>query len=197
MEVGVAVLVGYLLGAIVPGLWIGYLYGIDIQQVGSGNIGSTNVYRVLGFWPGLIVQIIDIGKALIAVRIAQMLRLNESGLYLTATAAVIGHIYPVWAGFKGGKGINSLLGGMLLIEPLSAIAAVGTFLITLSLSQIVSVSSLTAVGSFLLWHGVVGTGSLSGYLAGVGWLLLVIYTHRSNLHRLLTGTEPKVGQRKR
>lgn len=192
MEIALAVAIGYLLGSLVPGLWIARLRGIDIRRVGSGNIGSTNAYRAMGLWGGLVVQVIDIGKALISVALSQRLGLPLWGQYLTATAAVLGHIYPLWAGFQGGKGINTLLGGMVLIEPLSAMAAVGTFLLTLSIIRIVSVSSLVAVGSFLLWHSIVGEGDPFGYVFGGAWWLLTIYTHRSNLRRLLAGSESRI-----
>ncbi|MEN2992033.1 MAG: glycerol-3-phosphate 1-O-acyltransferase PlsY [Bacteroidia bacterium] len=195
MEVIVWVSLAYLLGSLTPGLWLARAYGVDIRKVGSGNIGSTNVYRVLGFWAGVLVQVVDIGKAVVPVWLAKLRAVPEAGLYAVATAAVLGHIYPIWAGFRGGKGINTLLGGMLIIEPLSALAATGTFLLTLSLSWIVSLSSLSGVASFLLWHGVVGEGSAIGYLAGVLWLGLVLYTHRQNLARLLAGKEPRVGQK--
>lgn len=187
---------GYLLGSLVPGLWIARWQGVDIRRVGSGNIGSTNVYRALGLWAGLVVQVVDIGKALLAVWLAQRQGLPSWAIYGTATAAVLGHIYPIWAGFKGGKGINTLLGGMLVIEPASAMAAVGVFLLALAFSEIVSVSSLTAVSSFLLWHGVVGAGSPVGYGFGLFWVGLAFYTHRENLRRLWSGTEPRVGRRK-
>ncbi|MCX8112155.1 MAG: glycerol-3-phosphate 1-O-acyltransferase PlsY [Bacteroidia bacterium] len=196
MEVILSIGVGYLLGSLIPGLWIARWRGIDIRQVGSGNIGSTNVYRTMGWWAGLIVQVIDIGKGLAALWTAQLLNVSSVGLYLTATAAVLGHIYPIWAQFQGGKGINTLLGSMLGIEPLSALAALGTFLMTLSFSRIVSLSSLVGVGSFLLWHGVVGSGDTVGYIAGAFWMGLVIYTHRTNIQRLIAGTEPVVGRRK-
>lgn len=197
MEIALTLIASYLLGSLVPGLWLARLRGIDIRRVGSGNIGSTNAYRAMGFWGGAIVQVIDIGKAVLAVALAQRLHLPLWGHYLAATAAVLGHIYPIWAGFKGGKGINTLLGGMLLIEPWSALAALGSFLLMLSFTRIVSVSSLTAVASFLLWHGVVGDSSTIGYVFGAVWLGLVIFTHRSNLSRLWQGTEPRIGDKKR
>ncbi|MCS6896131.1 MAG: glycerol-3-phosphate 1-O-acyltransferase PlsY [Bacteroidia bacterium] len=197
MEVVVAAIIGYALGSLVPGLWIARAKGIDIRRVGSGNIGSTNAYRAMGFWGGLAVQIIDIGKAVMAVFIARKFGVPAWGEYIVVTAAVLGHIYPIWAKFQGGKGINTLLGGMLMVEPLSSMAALGTFLVGLGLSQIVSVSSLIAVGSFIGWHGIVGEKTMIGYLMGAFWWGLVIFTHRSNIYRLWQGTEPKVGQRKR
>lgn len=199
MEVGLwgVLLVGaYLLGSVVPGLWIARAMGVDIRQVGSGNIGSTNVYRILGFWPGFFVQLIDIGKAALAVLIAQKAGAGLELGYGVATSAVLGHMYPVWAGFRGGKGINTLLGAMLILEPASAVAALGTFLLSLAIVPIVSVGSMAAVASFLLWHGLVGDAQGVGYVFGLGWLGLVLYSHRANLQRLLAGTEPRIGQRK-
>jgi glycerol-3-phosphate acyltransferase PlsY len=196
MEVAAILIGAYLLGTLLPGLWIPRLYGIDIRQVGSGNVGSTNVYRALGFWPGFWVQVIDIGKAALAVWIAQRLSQEAWVWYGAATMAVVGHIFPVWAGFQGGKGVNALLGGMILIDPLTTAAAVGVFLLVLLFSRYVSLSSVTAVSSYLVWHGLLGRGNVEGYLFGVFWALLVIYTHRSNIRRLLRGEEPKVGQKK-
>ena len=196
MEIAAILIGAYLLGTLLPGLWIPRLYGVDIRQVGSGNVGSTNVYRALGFWPGFWVQVIDIGKAALAVWIARQLSPEAWVWYGAATMAVLGHVFPVWTGFKGGKGINALLGGMILIEPLSTVAAVGVFLLVLLLSRYVSLSSMTAVSSYLVWHGALGKGSVEGYLFGAFWTLLVVYTHRSNIRRLLRGEEPKVGQKK-
>jgi len=195
MEVVGIWIIGYLLGSVLPGLWIPRWYGVDIRRVGSGNVGSTNVYRALGFWPGFWVQVIDIGKAALAVWIAQHWAEEKWVWYGAATAAVLGHIFPVWTGFKGGKGVNALLGGMILIEPLSTAAAVGTFLLVLLLSRYVSLSSMSAVSSFLLWHGLLGDGRWEGYAFGIAWAALIIYTHRSNIRRLRQGEEPKVGRR--
>ncbi|MCS7296763.1 MAG: glycerol-3-phosphate 1-O-acyltransferase PlsY [Bacteroidia bacterium] len=195
MEVALSLISAYLLGSLTPGLWLARWQGIDIRQKGSGNIGSTNVYRVMGFWAGLLVQVIDIGKGMLAILLGKSLRLSEPALYGAATAAVLGHIYPIFARFKGGKGINTLLGTMVIIEPLSAVAATGTFLLVLALTQIVSVSSLIAVGSFLLWHGIVGEDTSWGYLTGTVWWVGVIYTHRENLGRLWKGEELQIGQK--
>ncbi|MCX7607301.1 MAG: glycerol-3-phosphate 1-O-acyltransferase PlsY [Bacteroidia bacterium] len=199
MEVIVSVglmLLAYVLGSLTPGVWIARARGVDIRKVGSGNIGSTNVYRTLGFFPGAIVQLLDISKAMIGVALAQWLHLPLFMQYLTATAAVMGHIYPIWGGFRGGKGINTLLGGMLLIEPWTALAAVGTFLGVLAVSRIVSVSSIVAVASFLLWHPILGGGTVEGIVAGLFWVGLVVYTHRANIARLRAGTEPRLGASK-
>ncbi|MCS7188360.1 MAG: glycerol-3-phosphate 1-O-acyltransferase PlsY [Bacteroidia bacterium] len=198
MEVAIilgVILLAYFLGSLTPGLWVARWYGVDIQKVGSGNIGSTNVYRVLGFWPGLLVQVVDIVKALIPALLAQRLNFSSWTQYSVVTAAVIGHVYPIWAGFRGGKGVNTLLGGMLPISPLTTLAALGTFLIVLALFRIVSLSSLVAIASFLVWHAKVGSGEPSGYLFGVFWTLGVVYTHRQNLQRLWAGTEPRIGTR--
>jgi glycerol-3-phosphate acyltransferase PlsY len=196
MEIGLFLLIAYLLGSLVPGLWIAQAYGVDIRQVGSGNIGSTNVYRALGFWPGFWVQVIDIGKAVVAVALVRW-RFSEVWVwYSAATAAVLGHLYPIWAGLRGGKGVNTLLGAALMIEPLTALGAVGVFGLVLGVFRYVSLSSMVAVSSFALWHGIVGEGHLVGYLFGALWAALVIYTHRANIIRLLRGCEPRVGGQK-
>lgn len=196
MEVAAILGIAYFLGTLLPGLWIPRLYGVDIRQVGSGNVGSTNVYRVLGFWPGFWVQVIDIGKAALAVWIARRGSEEVWVWYAAVTAAVLGHIFPVWTKFKGGKGVNALLGGMIGIEPLSTIAAAGVFLLVLLAARYVSLSSMIAVSSYVLWHGVVGNGNPEGYVFGVAWALLILYTHRSNICRLWRGEEPRVGKRK-
>ncbi len=196
MEVAAILGIAYLLGTLLPGLWIPRLYGVDIRQVGSGNVGSTNVYRALGFWPGFWVQVIDIGKAALAVWIAQRGSKEVWVWYGAATAAALGHIFPIWIKFKGGKGVNALLGGMIGIEPFSTMAAVGVFVLVLLIARYVSLSSMIAVGSYLLWHGVVGNGNREGYIFGAAWTLLILFTHRSNIRRLWRGEEPKVGKRK-
>ncbi len=190
------IVLSYLLGSVVIGAWLPRLYGVDIRQVGSGNIGSTNVYRALGFWPGLIVQIVDIGKGALAVWLAQQWLSEALAGYAAAIAAVLGHMYPIWERSRGGKGVNTLLGAMLVLDPLVAALSTGVFVVVLVLSRYVSLSSMVAVGSFLVWHCLVGSGELSGYVVGTIWLGLVVYAHRSNIKRLLSGTESKVGQSK-
>lgn len=193
----VVVGLSYLLGSIVIGAWLPRLYGVDIRKVGSGNIGSTNVYRALGFWPGALVQIVDIGKGALAVWLAQRWVAHPLAGYMAATAAVVGHMYPIWERFQGGKGVNTLLGAMLVLNPLIAALSLGVFLLVLGLSRYVSLGSMVAVGSFLVWHALFGGGQMVGYVAGAIWLGLVVYAHRANLQRLLAGTEPKIGRSKR
>lgn len=189
----IGILVSYLLGSVVPGLWFPrWLYGADIRKLGSGNIGSTNVYRIFGWKLGLIVQVIDISKAVLSIVIAKALGMPGWMEYACATAVVVGHMYPIFAGFKGGKGVNALLGAMLVLKPLAALMGLGLFLVLLGTLRYVSLASMTAVASFPILCALMGEKSLWIYGFGVVWAGLVVYAHRQNIVRLIRGTEPRV-----
>lgn len=196
-----AFLVAYLLGAVPTALWVGrWFFTLDIRQHGSGNSGATNTFRVLGKRAGVGVLSFDILKGFVAVFLAHgLLRagaisaadLVKMQLALGLTA-VLGHIYSVFANFKGGKGVASLLGVVLSAAPLPAAACVLLFVAVLWLTSYVSVSSMTSAAAFPLF--VLLLGPRDPWLLGFGALVagLVVYTHRVNIGRLRAGTESKV-----
>ncbi|EAQ74213.1 MULTISPECIES: glycerol-3-phosphate 1-O-acyltransferase PlsY [unclassified Synechococcus] len=200
--------VGYLLGSLPTGWLAGrWLAGIDLRQLGSGSTGATNVLRQLGKGPALVVFLVDVLKGSAAVLLAKAL-LQPSGftpitdwwVVAAGLAALAGHIWPVWLGWKGGKAVATGLGMLLGLVPVVGLACFGTFLACLTLSRIVSLSSVVAALSLpLLMLGAfagAGTGLRPAYLAlALLTTALVVWRHRSNLQRLLAGQEPRLGEK--
>lgn len=201
LTIAATFLLAYLLGAIPTALWVGRLfYHLDIRQHGSGNSGATNTFRVLGKRAGTGVLTFDVLKGFGASFLAYaLLRGNLIGggdlikyqLGLGLTAA-LGHIYSVFAGFKGGKGVATLLGVVLGLAPLPAAGCVVIFLTVLWFSSFVSLSSMVSAAAFPLLVGLLGPRD--SLLVGFGILVagLVVYTHRQNIGRLRAGTENRV-----
>lgn len=200
---------GYLLGSIPSGWLAGrWLAGLDIREHGSGSTGATNVLRVVGKGPALAVFLVDVLKGSAAVVLARQLlggALLAGGWVLDAwvvaagLAALAGHIWPVWLGWKGGKAVATGLGMLLGLAWPVGLACFGIFLTVLSLSRIVSLSSVVAALSLpLLMLGWFGSGGLRpAYLAlALLTTALVVWRHRANLERLLQGTEPKLGEKR-
>jgi glycerol-3-phosphate acyltransferase PlsY len=175
---------------------------LDIREYGSGNAGATNTFRVLGPRVGTVVMILDMFKGVIAVKLAYLLPFYAMPEHLTqlvnfqiglGLAAVVGHIFPVWYDFRGGKGIATLFGMVLTIQPLVALICVGVFLLMLFLTKYVSLSSILAGVAFpLLLIFIFREHELLYKLFAIATALLVILTHQKNIHRLLQGTENKV-----
>ncbi|TAL62245.1 MAG: glycerol-3-phosphate 1-O-acyltransferase [Bacteroidetes bacterium] len=194
------VLTAYLLGSLPSAVWIGkFFYGIDVRQHGSGNAGATNTFRVLGKKAALPVLFFDILKGWAAVKVAyfvaDMLGKEEfNSLQLTlGAAAIIGHIYPVFAGFKGGKGVATLLGVTLAIHPLSAGVGVLVFALVLLVTHYVSLSSISAGLSFpisilILFPSSSPTLVLFSLLTPA----IILVTHQKNIERLLRKDESKI-----
>ena len=207
-------LAGYLLGSIPAGYLAGrWLQGVDIRTLGSGSTGATNVLRQFGKGPALVVFLVDVLKGTAAVVLAKALLeplpgtatgadwLSDSWVVAAGLAALAGHIWPVWLGWRGGKAVATALGMLLGLTTPVGLACFGVFLTVLSISRIVSLSSVAAAISLPLLM----LGWFHDHAMGLRWpylvlaLLtssLVIWRHRSNLQRLLAGTEPKLGQKK-
>jgi glycerol-3-phosphate acyltransferase PlsY len=189
----------YLLGSIPSAVWVGKrFYNIDVREHGSRNAGTTNVLRVLGSRAALPVLIIDVLKGLAAVLLAHLVPDVHSdekfGMIQIALGvlAVVGHMYPVFAGFRGGKGVATILGVICAIHPTGALSALAVFIVMFVATRIVSVSSLTGGVAFpLLIIFVYHEPMLSIRVFSIFIALLLIYTHRKNIKRLLNGTEPK------
>lgn len=195
------IILAYLIGSIPTAVWVSkYFFGIDIRDYGSGNAGATNTYRVLGSKWGTFVMIVDMLKGVLATSLYILLPhyLNDEwdrtnfmiGLGL---AAVLGHIFPIWAGFKGGKGVATLFGMAVAIQPVVAVCCVGVFLLVLYLTRFVSLSSILASVAFAVFILFIFNEKEPLYrVFAVAVALMVILTHQKNINRLLRGTESKV-----
>lgn len=197
------IIVAYLIGSIPTALIISKkFFGVDIRDYGSGNMGATNTFRVLGTRYGTVVMILDILKGAVAVGLYNFLPYyfgSESELQRTnfmiglGLSAVLGHIFPIWANFKGGKGVATLFGMILAIQPIVAFSCVGVFLLVLYLTRYVSLSSILA--SIFLPVCVLWIWNEHEVLYRVFALivaLLVIFTHQKNIGRILRGVESRV-----
>lgn len=212
------IILSYLVGSIPTSIIISKLsHGIDIREHGSGNAGGTNVMRVLGWKKGLLVIVLDALKGAFAVVV--IARLHYGGLpfqnvspfddftlvqIIAGIAAVIGHIWTVFAGFRGGKGIATALGMLIMIITVDMLVALGIFIIVVTISRYVSLGSILAALSVpltlvfrenILHDHIPSYGTLLPFVAAVA--LLVVFTHRKNLVRLLNGTESKISFKKK
>ena len=191
--------IAYLLGSIPSGyLAARWLAGIDIREHGSGSTGATNVLRHVGKTPALIVFLVDVFKGSAAVLVAKQLLGGDAHGWLVAAGllALAGHIWPIWLNGKGGKAVATGLGMLLGLLPAVGLASLGIFLLVLSFSRIVSLSSVVAALALpaLIW--IAGYSQTTAYMGlGVLAALLVVWRHRGNIKRLLAGTEPKIGKR--
>ncbi len=197
----IAILVlAYLIGSIPSSIWIGrYFYNIDIREHGSRNAGSTNAMRILGWKPGLIILIFDIFKGWLAVNLIHLTSyyIPETGDFinfqlLLGMAAIAGHIFPVYVGFRGGKGIATLLGFVLAIDPFTTLICIGVFIITLLVTKYVSLSSMIAGFSFpVVVIFVFKTTTPSLVIFSLIISVLLLFTHQKNIERLLRKEENK------
>lgn len=189
----VTTVTAYFLGIIPSGYLVAKLYGVDIQQVGSGNIGATNVLRAVGTLPAIVVVILDPLKGALAVLFPLLLGVGPWGVALAGLAVVLGNDFNVLLKFKGGKGIATSIGVMLVLAPVVGLFAllVGVFVIVVS--RYVSLGSVTGMVALPLFAFARGTSTpvlaLSLVLAA-----LALLRHRSNMRRLVTGTESRLGQ---
>src|SRR6185312_11467141 len=199
LALGIRCLLAYLLGSLMGGLLVGRVYGgVDIRKQGSGNAGSTNALRTQGKIFALWVFIIDIGKGVAAVWLVPAIPLPvPGGELLTApwTAAVcgmlaiVGHVFPVFFGFRGGKGAATYVGAVSVLVPMALIPGFIVFVFTLTLSGYVGLSTVLATWAVAVFT-LIGCGVSSPYFVfGLAMALFILYTHRSNIQRLLAGNE--------
>ena len=194
LEVGV-LLASYLAGSIPFSYLVARRAGVDVRKVGSGNVGATNVMRSVGSAAGIVAFLLDAGKGAAAALLAQ--RLAPGGLLppLAAATAVLGHMYPVWLGFTGGKGVATGAGAFLPLAPLPTCLALLCFAATLGLLRYVSLASIAGSASLAL------AAFLLGAPPGVAWTAaclagLILWRHRGNLQRIRAGTENRLGRRR-
>jgi glycerol-3-phosphate acyltransferase PlsY len=195
------IVLAYLIGSIPTAIWVSRsFFGIDIREYGSGNSGATNTFRVLGSRWGSFVMAADVIKGIVATSLYILLpyylhdeadRTNFMvGLGL---AAVVGHIFPIWADFRGGKGVATLFGMVLAMQPLVAVCCVGVFLLVLYLTRFISLSSILASVAFAVFILFIFDEKQTLYRGfAIAVALLVVLTHQKNITRLLRGSENKV-----
>jgi glycerol-3-phosphate acyltransferase PlsY len=195
-----ALVVSYLAGSIPSAVWAGRLFhGIDIREHGSGNAGATNTVRVLGWKTGIPVLIFDLAKGWFAASLPVFLNAAPDGpqqlmvlQIACGLAAIIGHVFPLFAGFRGGKGVASAFGVLLALHPVLTLTCAGIFVVVLLISNYVSISSMTAGVMFpVLLLTVFQTPSLLLKVFSVVIALALIITHKKNIGRLIRGEEKK------
>src|SRR3954466_14195016 len=201
MKEALLIVIAYLIGSIPTAVWVSKgFFGIDIREYGSGNSGATNTFRVLGSKWGSLVMAIDILKGVAATCLYLLLP-----YYLTSEwdrtnlmvglglAAVVGHIFPIWADFRGGKGVATLFGMVLAIQPLVALCCVAVFLFVLFLTRFVSLSSILASVAFAVLILFIFNEKEPLYRGfAIAVALMVLLTHQKNIGRILRGNESKV-----
>jgi glycerol-3-phosphate acyltransferase PlsY len=198
MTPGYLYLVAYMLGAIPTGYWLGKTWKrVDICQHGSGNVGATNVFRVLGPVPGVITLVIDILKGVVPVLWAKHLYMaTPRQAAIVGAAAIIGHTTSPFVRFRGGKGVATSAGVFLALLPVPAGISVVVFAICLALTRMVSASSIAAAITLAITAFLLSPERILAYVALV-IAILVIAKHRSNIQRIMAGTELRIGQHAR
>jgi len=190
----VTIVIGYMLGTIPSGYLVAKLHGVNIQQVGSGNIGATNVLRALGVVPAVIVVVLDPLKGAVATALPLLLGVGPWGAALAGLAVVLGNNFNVLLGFRGGKGIATSIGVMLVLEPLVALFCIVLGVFTILVSRYVSLGSL--VGMVALPLFLIARGSHPAYLLlGFALTALAVVRHLANVRRLMAGSESRLGER--
>ena len=192
------ILISYLLGSIPTGFLFGKLLkNIDLRLIGSGSTGATNVLRNVGKWPALFVFIIDVGKGLIAVKIAQYYTNQNSIEVLAGISAIAGHIWPIWLKGMGGKAVATGLGMFLALSWKVGLASLGIFLLVLAKSKFVSLSSISAAIVLPIFMFFNLSNILHPFfLISLVVSFLVIWKHRTNIYRLIKGEESKINLNK-
>jgi len=188
-----ALALGYLFGSIPFGLVLARVAGKgDIRDIGSGNIGATNVLRTGSKWLAALTLVLDCLKATAAILLAERLLGDETAAF-AATGALIGHLYPVWLGFRGGKGVATFLGILIALLPIAAGVYAAIWILLLLTLRISSVAGMTAAASAPIAAAILHSSLLPMLL---GFAVLVLWKHRENIARLLAGKEPRIGRAK-
>lgn len=188
------ILFGYLAGSVPFAFLLARRAGIDVRVAGSGNVGAANVLRTTGAWRGVAVMLLDVAKGASAVLIVNLAAGGASIAALTGAAAIVGHIYPVWLRFHGGKGVAVAAGVFGILTPIATGTAAALFVLTVWLTRYVSLASVAATLALppvAWWSG--APNAVVAAASGAG--ALILFRHRANLRRLYSGTERRVGTR--
>lgn len=190
--VGVAYLLGSVSFAV---LLVRARTGTDIRTEGSGNAGATNVLRAHGKTLGLAVAALDIGKGALAVALTEMMTADTRYAAAAAFAAILGHVFPVFYGFRGGKGVATAVGAFLVLSPWAMLVSLGIFVLVIAVTRYVSLGSVVAMVSLPPVAGLLFHASRPAVMAAAGAAVLIVLKHRENLRRLAAGQERKLGGR--
>ena len=202
-ELGLKVTLAYLVGAVLGSLLVGFFYGgVDIRKAGSGNAGGTNALRTQGKVFALWVMVVDIGKGILAAAVIPPLVIPGVGidpdverslvLYAVAFAAILGHVFPVWFGFRGGKGGATAAGLICFLAPAAALPVLGSWLLIVFATGYVGLATISAALIAVIFIGFTALPEQSGlFLFACGTAVLLIYAHRGNIRRMLDGTESR------
>jgi glycerol-3-phosphate acyltransferase PlsY len=195
IAMSLVILAAYLIGSVPFALLLARRWGArDLRLIGSGNLGAANVLRASGVRAGVLVAILDILKGALSVVLAERLSENAAAPAAAALAAIVGHVYPVWLRFRGGKGVATACGVFSVLTPLAVPPALAVFIATVWVTRYVSLGSVAA-SLALPAFAYATAASASALAAACGASALIILRHRTNLGRLRTGTEPRLGAR--
>ena len=193
MSTVLVVVLAYLLGSIPFAFLLSRQQGVDLRRAGSGNVGASNVLRTTGVRAAVLAMLLDGAKGTLAVLLAQLLSTDLAAAVAAASASIVGHVYPIWLRFRGGKGVATAAGAFAVLAPSATIAAVGVFIVSVTVTRFVSVGSVAAALTLVL-VAAVGDASDVVALGATASAVIVIYRHRENLARLVAGTERRIGQ---
>ena len=188
------IVLGYLAGSVPFAFLLARRRGVDVRFAGSGNVGAANVLRTTGAWRGVIVMALDVAKGIGAVALAHALAGSAAMVALTGAAAVVGHIYPVWLRFHGGKGVAVAAGVFTMLSPGATAAAAALFLAVAWITRYISLASISATLALPPAAWVFGSPDAVVFVAA-GTAVLILFRHRANWRRLRRGTERRMGAR--
>lgn len=194
MDTVLSVLLAYLVGSVPFAFLLARRRGVDLRRVGSGNVGASNVLRTTGVKRAVAAMSLDAVKGAVAVLVAERLTSGPAIPVAAGLASVVGHIYPVWLGFRGGKGVATAAGVFAVLAPVALTVASAVFLVAVWITRYISVGSLAAAVTLAITA--IATDLPTAVAVGtVVAALIILHRHRANLSRLLAGTERRVGQR--
>ena len=190
----IAITAGYVLGSIPFALLLTRPRGVDLRTVGSRNVGAANVLRTAGVGPAVAVMLLDSAKGAAAVLVARLLTDNLVVVTTAGLAAIVGHVYPAWIGFRGGKGVAASAGVFAMLAPLATAIAAVVFVTTIFITRFISAGSIAAALALVV--AALAEEAPAPVVAGaVAAAMLVMYRHRDNMSRLIAGTERRIGLR--
>lgn len=196
MSVLLLALLGYGIGSIPFSFLVARVFGVkDVRAVGSGNVGATNVMRSAGKMPGVLALILDGSKGAVTVLLARLVSISEAEICVAGLFAVVGHLFPVWLGFKGGKGVATGAGLFVPLAPAALGISIGLFLLILTTSRFVSLASIVASLSLPVFAYLLGAGPAVSGTAAVA-ASMVVAKHHGNVLRLFRGLEPRLGAKR-